>query len=90
MHCNDTKFVLLITINMHTYTRARPHSIAWKEANLACSQIFALQRQPLVNRIIFVWEQLHLSLSLLLFLFSSPPTLASINPQQLAHNKHCI
>lgn len=82
---------------MHTYTWARPHSVTWKEANLACRQDFALQWQLAVNRIIYVWEQLHLSLSLSPFLFSSPPflfssppTLASINPQQLAHNKQCI
>lgn len=79
MQDNHTEYALLIT-----YTRARPHGVAWKEANLACRQNFALQWQLAVNRIIFVWEQLHLSL-----LFP-PPTLASINPQQLAHNKQCI
>lgn len=63
MHYNRTKCVLLITKNMHTYTWARSHSITWKEANLACRQDFALQWRLAVNRIIYVWEQLHVSLS---------------------------
>lgn len=50
---NRAEFVLLIVRDMHTYTRARSHSVTWKEASLACCQNFALQRQKTaVNRII--------------------------------------
>lgn len=79
---------------MHTYAWARSHSVAWKEASLACCQNFALQRQPAVNRIIRICLGAATPppppLPSVFSPYSSPPTLTSINPRQLAHNKRCI
>ncbi len=83
MHCNHTKCVLLIAENMHTYTWARPHSVTWKEANLACRQDFALQWQLAVNRIIYIWEQLQISLSPSLSLSLSLPSFSLPLPHSL-------